>query len=147
KLETGDKLDGELPLAERFGVNRHTVRRAIAVLTEQGVLRAEHGRGTFVAEARRLSYRIGRRTRLSEGLAGQARDTHGELLSAKLENATANVAQGLTIRPGQRVVRLETLSHADGKPLSRSTSWFSRERFSTIGEIYARTRSITLALA
>lgn len=58
KLESGDKLEGELPLAERFGVNRHTVRRAIAVLVEEGVLRAEHGRGTFVAEARRLSYPI-----------------------------------------------------------------------------------------
>ncbi|MEO8884271.1 MAG: GntR family transcriptional regulator, partial [Devosia sp.] len=58
KLNEGDKLAGELPLAERFGVNRHTVRRALAVLAEEGVVRAEHGRGTFVNEARRLSYPI-----------------------------------------------------------------------------------------
>lgn len=146
KLARGEQLPTEAVMAERFSANRHTVRRALAVLAEEGVVRAEQGRGTFVNEARRLSYRIGRRTRFSEGLAGQARDAHGELLSTRLENATANVAQGLGIRPGQRVVRLETLSHADGRPLSRGTGWFSYQRFSTIGEIYAETGSITQAL-
>ena len=70
KRARGEKLPGEMALAERFAVNRHTVRRAIAALTAEGVVRAEQGRGTFVDQAKRLSYRIGRRTRFSEGLAG-----------------------------------------------------------------------------
>ncbi|RYE87422.1 MAG: phosphonate metabolism transcriptional regulator PhnF [Hyphomicrobiales bacterium] len=146
KLNSGEQLPTEARLAERFSANRHTVRRALAVLAAEGVVRAEQGRGTFVDTARRLSYRIGKRTRFSEGLAGQARDTHGEVLSARQENAAANVARGLDIRPGARVVRLETLSHVDGKPLSRGTSWFPYQRFPTIGEVYAETRSITRAL-
>jgi GntR family phosphonate transport system transcriptional regulator len=146
KLARGEQLPTEAALAERFSANRHTVRRALAVLAEEGVVRAEQGRGTFVNEARRLSYRIGKRTRFSEGLAGQARDAHGELLWAKHENATANVAQGLGIKPGARVIRLETLSYVDGKPLSRGTSWFSYARFPTIDTVYAETRSITEAL-
>lgn len=147
KLARGDQLPTEAVLSQRFSANRHTVRRALAVLSEEGVIRAEQGRGTFVNEARRLSYRIGKRTRFSEGLAGQTRDVHGELLWAKHENATANVAQGLGLKPGQRVVRLETLAYVDGKPLSRGTSWFAYQRFPEIGEIYAETRSITQALA
>jgi GntR family phosphonate transport system transcriptional regulator len=147
KLARGEQLPTEAVLSERFSANRHTVRRALAVLAEEGVVRAEQGRGTFVNEARRLSYRIGKRTRFSEGLAGQASGAHGELLWAKHENATANVAQGLGLKPGQRVVRLETLAHVDGKPLSRGTSWFAYQRFPEIGEIYAETRSITQALA
>lgn len=146
KLARGEQLPTEAVLAERFSANRHTVRRALAVLAEEGVVRAEQGRGTFVNEARRLSYRIGRRTRFSEGLAGQAQDAHAELLWARQENATANVAKGLALRPGQRVVRLETLSYVDGKPLSRSTSWFSYQRFPNIAELFAETRSITQAL-
>lgn len=146
KLARGDQLPTEAALAKRFSANRHTVRRALAVLAEEGVVQAERGRGTFVNEAQRLSYRIGRRTRFSEGLAGQARDAHGELLLAKAEKATTSVAHGLGIRPGQRVVRLETLSHADGRPLSRGTSWFSFQQFPTIGELYAETGSITAAL-
>jgi GntR family phosphonate transport system transcriptional regulator len=146
KLARGEQLPTEAALAERFSANRHTVRRALAVLADEGVVRAEQGRGTFVDDARRLSYRIGKRTRFSEGLAGQARDIHGELLWARHENATANVAQGLGLRPGQRVVRLETLAYADGKPLSRGTSWFAYQRFPEIAEVYAETQSITKAL-
>ena len=59
KLVRGDRLAGETTLAARFAVNRHTVRRALAALDAEGVVRAEQGRGWFVAEAQRLSYRIG----------------------------------------------------------------------------------------
>ena len=60
KLANGDRLPTEAVLAERFSANRHTVRRALAVLAEQGVVVAEQGRGTFVRSIARLSYPIGR---------------------------------------------------------------------------------------
>lgn len=146
KLESGDKLDGELTLAERFGVNRHTVRRALAVLEEEGVVRAEHGRGTFVAEARRLSYRVGRRTRFNEGLAGQTRERSRALLSSHIERASARIAEALAIKPGVRVIRLETVSFADGRPLSRATGWFPEQRFPEFPAAFVETRSVTDAL-
>jgi len=146
KLESGDRLDGELPLAERFGVNRHTVRRAIAVLVEEGVLRAEHGRGTFVAEARRLSYPIGRRTRFSEGLAGQVRERRGQLLSSRIERASARLAAALQVKPGTRLLRQETISFADGRPLARATGWLPEARFSGFDAAYLEAGSVTLAL-
>jgi GntR family transcriptional regulator, phosphonate transport system regulatory protein len=146
KLTRGEKLPGEIALAARFAANRHTVRRALAVLAEEGVVRAEQGRGTFVDSAKRMSYRIGKRTRFSEGLAGQAQKIRGELLSTKLENATAEISRGLNLRSGARVVRLETLSFADGSPLSRSTSWFAYARFPEIASAFAELGSITLAL-
>jgi GntR family transcriptional regulator, phosphonate transport system regulatory protein len=146
KLESGDKLEGELPLAERFGVNRHTVRRAIAVLVEEGVLRAEHGRGTFVADARRLSYPIGRRTRFSDNLAGQTRARTSQLLSSRVERATARLAQALAVKPGTRVIRNESLSFADGRPLARATGWYPETRFTGIDQAYRETGSVTAAL-
>lgn len=146
KLETGDRLAGELPLAERFGVNRHTVRRAIAVLVEEGVLRAEHGRGTFVAEARRLSYPIGRRTRFSEGLAGQTRQRARTILSSRIERATARLAERLDVKPGTRLIRVETVAFADGRALSRATGWLPEQRFPGYPAVLAETGSTTEAL-
>ncbi|WP_423066301.1 phosphonate metabolism transcriptional regulator PhnF [Devosia sp. CN2-171] len=146
KLETGDKLAGELPLAERFGVNRHTVRRAIAVLIEEGVLRAEHGRGTFVAEARRLSYPIGRRTRFSEGLAGQVRERRSQLLASRIERATSRLAQLLEVKPGTRLIRQETASFADGRPMARATGWLPEARFAGFDAAYLEAGSVTAAL-
>ena len=37
----------KLKLSERFGVNRHTLRRAIEVLRQEGIVGVERGRGTF----------------------------------------------------------------------------------------------------
>src|SRR5215475_4107622 len=69
---TGDRLPGEVEIAHRFGVNRHTVRRALAELAERGLVYAERGSGTYVAPTR-LSYPIRSRTRFSEivGAAGR----------------------------------------------------------------------------
>jgi GntR family phosphonate transport system transcriptional regulator len=146
RLAAGDRLEGELPLAARFGVNRHTVRRAIRALADEGVVKVEHGRGTFVAEARRLSYPIGRRTRFTEGLAGQARETRHELLSSRVERAPVRLAKLLGLKPGARLVRLETLAFADGRTLAYGSGWFPEARFPTIAETYAETHSTTAAL-
>ncbi len=146
KLESGDKLEGELLLAARFGVNRHTVRRAIAVLIEEGVLRAEHGRGTFVLEARRLSYPIGRRTRFSENLAAQAHGGERLLLSSRIERASARVAARLALKPGTRVLRQETVSFAGGRPLVRATGWLPEARFAGFDAAYLEAGSVTAAL-
>lgn len=141
------KLPPETELAALFGVNRHTVRAAISALGREGVLRAEQGRGTFVVKSRRLSYPIGRRTRFSAGLEGQALDRRGELLETAVEPAAKAVADALQLAEGSKVVRLESLSRADGVPVSRASSWFEAGRFSGIGAEYARTGSMTAALS
>lgn len=49
-LAAGSLFPSENNLALEFGVTRLTVRRAIERLIQQGVLRRERGRGTFVAD-------------------------------------------------------------------------------------------------
>lgn len=47
KIKPGDKLPSENKLAEKFGMSRHTVRKALSILENDGYVSAEHGRGTF----------------------------------------------------------------------------------------------------
>lgn len=129
KLANGDRLPTEALLAERFSANRHTVRRSLAVLAEEGVVAAEQGRGTFVKSIRRLTYPIGKRTRFREGLRGQAGSLTSVSISDKIENATVQVAEALGLKPGAKVVRTEGMSLADGVAISRSTTWLPYRRF------------------
>lgn len=147
KLASGDRLPTEAVLAERFSANRHTVRRALAVLADEGVVGAEQGRGTFVRRARRLSYPIGKRTRFREGLKGQASSITSQSLSHRLENASVTVAQALGIRTGAKVVRTESLSTADGMPLSRATTWLAYARFPDFADRIAQLGSVTETFA
>lgn len=141
------RLPPEAELAERFGVNRHTVRAAIAALAHEGVLQSEQGRGTYVRRQKKLVYPIGERTRFSAGLHDQARETRSEMLGASREVAREPIASALRLDQGAPVMRVESLGKADGVPVSRSTSWFDAARFPTIADIYGRTGSITEALA
>ncbi|MCB1487899.1 MAG: phosphonate metabolism transcriptional regulator PhnF [Bauldia sp.] len=142
----GTALPTEASFAERFGVNRHTVRRAIAELEAEGLLRSDQGRGTF-AIGRRLAYPIGRRTRFSEIVGRQAKEPAGRLVGSGIEPAGPWQAEALDVAEATPLVCLETLGVADGVPLSLARSWFVAARFPDIADTYAETGSITAALA
>jgi len=144
--EFAERLPPEVALAARFGVNRHTVRSAIAALEQEGVLRAEQGRGTFVKRKQKLAYPIGARTRFSEGLRGQARERRGVLLDHAIEPADERTVQALDLAAESQVLRLETLSEADGRPVSRATSFFDSAKFVGLETAYQDSGSLTVAL-
>lgn len=146
-LAADGRLPPETALAERFGVNRHTVRGAIASLVQEGVLRAEQGRGTFVETRRRLSYPIAARTRFSTGFEGQVRERRARLLDHATEPADARVADALELAEDTPVVRMESLAEADGRAISRATSWFEAGRFAGVPRAFELSGSITAALA
>lgn len=50
ELSPGDRLPGVRELAAEAGVNVNTARAAYAKLEAEGLIRVEHGRGTFVAD-------------------------------------------------------------------------------------------------
>lgn len=137
----------ETVLAERFGVNRHTVRSAIASLAENGVLKRVQGRGTIIEKRERLVYPVGRRTRFSDGLGNQASDLDTQLLSSETIEPPPAVASALRLDPGAVVTRLDTLGSAGGEPLSLASHYFDSARFPDIARELGQRHSITQALA
>ncbi|MFN9195240.1 MAG: GntR family transcriptional regulator, partial [Pseudomonadota bacterium] len=67
RYQAAGVLPSETALAERFKVNRHTLRQALAVLQENGLIRIEQGRGAFV-QSEWVDYTLARRTRYSENV-------------------------------------------------------------------------------
>lgn len=49
-IQAGDRLPSENELSERYSISRHTVRKALAILQNEGYIYAEHGKGTFCSE-------------------------------------------------------------------------------------------------
>lgn len=145
-LRPGDRLPSENTLARRFGVNRHTVRRALAVLEEEERIRVEHGRGSFVREPV-IHYPVSRRTRFSENLSNQRRTPGNVLLSAVDVEADPAVAEALAVRPGAVVTRIVSAGEADGRRISYSTSYFPRSLFPGMVRVYRETGSVTRTLA
>lgn len=141
----GARLPTEAELSARFGVNRHTVRRAMEELEGRGLVRIEQGRGSFVAEDL-LDYRLGPRTRFSENILRQNRAPEGRLLRVAEIPAEPAVAEALGIRRGRPVILVERLALADGRPVLIGTHHFPAARFARLPALLAETASITAAL-
>ncbi|HWA80652.1 MAG TPA: phosphonate metabolism transcriptional regulator PhnF [Acetobacteraceae bacterium] len=145
-LSAGDRLPTEGELAVRFGVNRHTVRRALEELSLAGLIRIEQGRGSFVAEDV-LEYLVGPRTRFSEWIRRHNREPSGRVLDLRELEADRRVAAGLGLRTGAKVVLFEHLGLADGRPISLASHYFPAMRLRGILEALRVEQAVTKALA
>ena len=144
-LKPGERLPTEQALSERFGVNRHTVRRALAALAEAGVVRAEQGRGTFV-EIRLRDLQLTRFTRFSEAGRLQDQDPNCELLECVKLTADQSIAAALDIDVGEPVTRLEMLRRAESRAVSLTTYTFAAARSPHIKGAFDVTHSIAEAI-
>jgi GntR family phosphonate transport system transcriptional regulator len=136
-LKSGEQLPADVAIAERFGVNRHTVRQATAYLESEGLLRIERGRGTFVANDV-LEYRLGSTTRFTENLLRQRRAPARKVLGVEELPAPATVAEALKVKIGAPIVLLTLLGEADGAPLSLGRNYFPAARLKGIVEEFRR---------
>jgi GntR family phosphonate transport system transcriptional regulator len=124
----GDKLPTEQQLAELFGVNRHTLRQAIALLRTDGLVRVEQGRGTFVANTP-IRYAIGKRVRYNEALRSHGLTATSKFLRAVEIPATDSVALALEIDIGDAVAMVDRLTFANQEPISVTSGYFPIARF------------------
>lgn len=53
EISPGEKLPSENELSARYRISRHTVRKALAILENEGCVEAVHGKGTFCSEGMR----------------------------------------------------------------------------------------------
>lgn len=141
----GARLPTEAELSRMFAVNRHTVRRALEELSHSGLVRVEQGRGSFVAEDV-LEYAVEPRTRFSEWIRRHNKEPSGRVLDLKETSADSQVAAGLGLRTGNRVVLLDRLGFADDRPVSLTSHYFPAARLRGILEALRGSPRITDAL-
>ncbi len=116
----GDYLPGEIQLAQRFAVNRHTLRRALDELVLEGRVLRRQGKGTQVLEAPTI-YPMGAANAYTESLSAQGHRVEARLLEARQRPAGAAEATHLGIGEGGRGSLRRYLADK-GLPLTRTYS-------------------------
>lgn len=145
-MQPGDRLANESILAERFGVNRHTLRQAVSELAHEGLLRVEHGRGTFI-QARAIDYPLKSRTRFSEIVVAAGFEPSHEVLSTSLRRATAEEADQLKVARRTLVATAELAGMANGTTIVVGEHVFPHELLPGILDLLTKTQSISAAFA
>lgn len=145
RYKTGDRLPTEAQLSAKHGVNRHTVRRALSEMAEQGLVHARRGAGVFVL-ARSTEYPIGKRVRYHQNISASGKIPGKRILALTTRTADEPEAKALGLRPGDPVHVYDGLSLADNQPIALFQSVFPAERFPELLDALTRTQSVTKAL-
>ena len=123
----GSQIPNEDRLCEMLGISRITVRHALRNLEEAGLLRREHGRGTFVRSATVVAGVRGL-TSFTDEMRTLALSAGTRLLEAKQLAADEQVADALEISIGDPVVSLKRLRLGNGNPIGIQTSHLPEAR-------------------
>lgn len=140
-----EPIPPEMDIADRFSVSRMTARRALAALQDEGFLRIEQGRGTYIHKEV-LSYQIGASTRFTQNLRKSNKVATRSLLEEHVGPADEQTAKALNLSAGAQVLRLTTLGNADGTVISIGKNYYDAERFQGLGKIVADVGSLSKAL-
>lgn len=146
-LAEGDKLPPEPDLARHLGVARSTVRMALLVLNEDGLIRTIHGKGSFVCNVMSAGEQQGfeRYRSVTEHIqrAGMQPGTSFQKIST--QTADSFVSECLQIPEGESITVILRVRTADGEPVAYTEdfvpSWVVEEVKDFEGSLTAKMES------
>ncbi len=124
----GSAIPAEQTLAAEHGVALGTMRRALDLLSEQGLVERIHGRGTFVKQGLSGAPML-RFFRFGEGGEGAP---HSRILAREVLAAPAEAARMLGCGRGEQALRLKRLRSVGGQPVLHEEIWLPMPLFAAL---------------
>ncbi len=117
-LRPGAQLPSQAALMREFGVSRHVVRKALAILEERKLITSWQGSGAFV-RGKEWPYPITSRTRIHLSLRESGADMRISVLKTlEKRRPPTDVADLLGVSVRKNVHFIEFLLVADGQPIA-----------------------------
>jgi GntR family transcriptional regulator len=147
----GERMPTESSLVEQFGVNRLTVRQALAQLQQSGVIEIRQGSGTFLANPPPvLEIAVDpERQLVDEGsVHASIKSVVGDVTESVLgferdPNVLAGGHLGLEV---EQLARLDTLVGTGGDPFAVSSYWLDIHRFPDLVERWLPNATLSTVL-
>jgi len=130
----GDRIPSEGELMSEVGVSRTTVRLALKALENEGLVRREQGRGTFVATPR-IRSQFPALLSFSQEVEQMGYRPGTVLLDVTESLIPPSVEAYLGLQPGQPALRVVRMRTADSQPIALTTSWLNLVEFPKLRDL------------
>jgi GntR family transcriptional regulator len=121
----GDRIPTENELSEKYGVSKITVRQALAILSKEGRVERQIGRGTFVTE-RGFDHTLPTLSSISEYLP-MGSEKKVEVLEWTLVLPSADVNRHLRLEADKRIYRVRRRILSGNTPVVLQSIYFTDE--------------------
>ncbi len=122
KLKPGEALPAEHEIAEKYGISRMTVRRAISELIGVGMVHSQKGKGNFVARPR-LDDFVFELVNFYEEIQKRGMKPNSKLLGVKIVRADELLAGKLETALNTTCLFIRMVLSADDEPLVYETKY------------------------
>lgn len=121
-LLIGEALPTESELSDRYGVSRATVRKALRILADRGLIEKRQGVGSFVAE-RKINELLPGLTSFSSEMQQRGFRVTSQVLDKELVVPPSRALKALELPDGHETIKVVRLRFVDGKPFVIATSY------------------------
>ena len=125
--QEGDALPAEKTLAAYFKVSRNTLRKALAVLEQEGIIEKRQGTGSIIRHKKTVAWLNGFMG-FSEIARIQGKPAVSRVLSFEVIPARENIAAWLQCEVGEPVFHVKRLRTMDKTPMQLEETWLSAQR-------------------
>lgn len=123
RWEIGERLPSERELCETFQLSRTTVREALDALVNEGLLRREKGRGTFVAEPKITEHWLDVPDSFTDAMAQHGYRVETKVLNLSIIPTPYKVRKELRLQSSEPVIVLDRLRSILNEPILVVTSY------------------------
>ncbi len=120
EFDAGQVLPSEAQMGDRYSASRVTVRKALEVLRNEGLVESRQGFG-WMATANPVAQPLTGLTTIEAQLEASGRTTERRILAFRFVETTNDRAAAAKL--GDRVLEVRRLNLADGQPFARVTVW------------------------
>lgn len=117
EYKENQQIPDELTLCKEFDCSRMTIKKALDLLVDEGLMYRKRGQGSFIMSKGNLSNRIDVPERELQGFTKSANGkTTSKILTFQLEFATEKIAQNLNISINDPVYHIVRVRMVNDKP-------------------------------
>jgi GntR family transcriptional regulator len=118
----GERIPSEHQLCAQYKVSRPTIRQALDILVQEGLLYRHAGRGTFSTPTPGGDRKL-RVIGSIDDMIALGDETWFKLIAREMVRVPANIAQSLHLPPGSEAYRVIGVRHSDTGPFQHVTAY------------------------